>query len=161
MLPSGILSHIGSPISLIKGRQTSFSREGTGAAEATALFRRLEAVVTAAFELCGFGEDKWRESQASLGEFGIRAGHARVGQPVIRSGSGNRAATFAIRLPAVQMARQAVRQSEPGNEKLSDINPITCYAHSLSLLSSVALCYCLPAFVAFPLSFPPSLLSDV
>ena len=63
MLASGILSHIGSPISLIKGRQDSFSREGTGAAEATALFRRLEAVVTAAFELCGFGEDKWRESQ--------------------------------------------------------------------------------------------------
>ena len=71
MLPSGILSHIGSPISLIKGRQDSFSREGTGAAEATALFRRLEAVVTAAFELCGFGEDKWRESQASLGELAL------------------------------------------------------------------------------------------
>ena len=77
MLASGILSHIGSPISLIKGRQDGFSSEGTGAAEATALFRRLEAVVTAAFELCGFGEDKWRASQASLGEFGIRGGHAR------------------------------------------------------------------------------------
>ena len=55
MLASGILSHIGSPISLIKGRQDGFSSEGTGAAEATALFHRLEAVVTAAFELCGFG----------------------------------------------------------------------------------------------------------
>ena len=59
------MSHIGSPISLIKGRQDSFNREGTGVAEVTAptLFRRLEAVVTATFELCGFGEDKWRESQ--------------------------------------------------------------------------------------------------
>ena len=30
----------------------------------------------------------------------------------------------------------------------------------LTLSRSVALCYCLPAFVAFPLSFPPSLMFE-
>ena len=89
---------------------------------------------------------------SQLRRIGIRAGHARGGsqagsRPLIRSGSGNRAATFAIRLPAVQMARQAVRQSEPGNEKLSDINPITCYAHTPSLSSALLL-----FVIAFPLS---------
>ena len=89
-------------------------REGTSEAVATVptLFHRLEVVVTATFELWGFGEDKWRESQGSLREWGIRAAHAREGSQAGCNSHWRWKSSGNICHPAAgQMARQAGRRS--------------------------------------------------